>query len=171
MGLERKKTRKLVFKTPEKNDKWMVCVRFPLDLKLKLRVQAEEEYYGRGKQSQLIEDAVKYYLFTISNINWVDHERDLDYAELIDDINEGLNQKPLGNATQVFFSGPVKKEILELEKKIKLTRPMMRDVRTGLIRKAVSIRLSLGDKEFFDSIMGKEEPLIKKKLNVSKLLV
>lgn len=29
----------------------------------------------------------------------------------------------------------------------------MKDVRTGLIRKAVSIRLSLGDKSFFDSIM------------------
>ncbi|MBA2710146.1 MAG: hypothetical protein H0U57_06105 [Tatlockia sp.] len=157
MNVETKrKVRKIIFKAPEKKEKWLVCIRFPTDLRDKLKKQSEKDYEGRGKQSALIEDAVKYYLYTCSDIKWADYLRDLDYAELIDDINEGLNQSPLENATQVFFTPETKEKILELEIKIKLTNPLMKDVRTGLIRKAVSIRLSLGDKSFFDSVMSME---------------
>lgn len=148
-----KKSKKLIFKAPQKKEKWLVCVRFPTDIKENLRKQAEKDYAGRGKQSLLIEDAVNYYLYTLSDINWAEYERDPDYAELIDDIYEGLNQGPLEGATQVFLTDETKNKILDIEKKIKLTRPLMKDVRTGLIRKAVSIRISLGDKSFFDSIM------------------
>ncbi|WP_058533912.1 hypothetical protein [Legionella saoudiensis] len=151
---EKRKSKKLFFTSPQKKEKWLVCIRFPKDIKEKLKVQAEKEYSGRGKQSLLIEDAVKYYLYTLAEIKWAEYEKDLDYCELIDDIYEGLNQGPLENATQVFFTEETKNQILELEKKIKLTKPLMKDVRTGLIRKAVSIRLSLGDKAFFDSIMN-----------------
>jgi len=151
---EKRKSKKLFFQTPQKKEKWLVCIRFPKDVKEKLRKQADADYKGRGKQSLLIEDAVKYYLYSISDINWADYERDLDYAELIDDIYEGLNQAPLEGATQVFFTEETKNRILEIEKKIKLTKPLIKDARTGLIRKAVSIRLSLGDKLFFDSIMN-----------------
>lgn len=151
------KMKRLMFKAPEKKqEKWMVCVRFPKDIKNKLKVQAEKEYSGRSKQSSLIEDAVRYYLYTLSDIKWGEYEKDLDYAELIDDINEGINQAPLENATQVFFSNETKNKILKLETKIKLTSPLLQDVRVGLIRKAVSIRLSIGDKSFFDSIMSVE---------------
>lgn len=152
-----KKSKKLIFKAPQKKEKWLVCVRFPTDIKENLRKQAEKDYTGRGKQSLLIEDAVNYYLYTLSDINWAEYERDPDYAELIDDIYEGLNQGPLEGATQVFLTDETKNKILDVEKKIKLTRPLMKDVRTGLIRKAVSIRLSLGDKRFFDSIMERIE--------------
>lgn len=152
--INKKKSRKLFFQVPEKKEKWKVCIRFPKDIKAKLRIQADKEYKGRGRQSLLIEDAVKYYLYTVSNINWVDYQKDPDYCELIDDIYEGLNQHPLESATQVFFSEETKSKILEIETKIKLTRPLMKEVRTGLIRKAVSIRLSVGDKSFFDSIMN-----------------
>ena len=150
----KRKIRKIVFKAPEKKEKWLVCIRFPTDIRLKLKLQAEQDYEGRGKQSALIEDAVKYYLYTCSDIKWGDYQRDLDYAELIDDINEGLSQGPLENATQVFFTNETKTRILEMEKRIKLTDPLIKDVRTGLIRKAVSIRLSLGDKSFFDAVMN-----------------
>ena len=148
-----RKIKKLIFSVPEKKEKWMVCIRFPTDIRIKLKAQAEKDYEGRGKQSSLIEDAVNYYLFTCSEIKWADYQRDQDYAELIDDIYEGLNQRPLEGATQVFFSSKIKNKLLELEKKIKLINPLMKDVRTGLIRKAVSIRLSIGDKAFFDSII------------------
>ena len=151
---EKKKIKKLFFRAELKKEKWLVCIRFPRDIKEKLKIQAEKDYKGRGKQSLLIEDAVKYYLYTISDIKWVEYEKDLDYAELIDDIYEGLSQSPLEGATQVFFTDETKNKILDIEKKIKLTNPLMKDVRTGLIRKAVSIRLSLGDKAFFDSIMN-----------------
>ncbi|WP_133137546.1 hypothetical protein [Legionella rowbothamii] len=151
---EKRKSKKLFFSSPQKKEKWLVCIRFPKDIKEKLKIQADKEYSGRGKQSLLIEDAVKYYLYTLAEIKWAEYEKDLDYCELIDDIYEGLNQGPLENATQVFFTEETKNQILELEKKIKLTKPLMKDVRTGLIRKAVSIRLSLGDKAFFDSIMS-----------------
>jgi len=151
---DNRKTKKLFFATPQKKEKWLVCIRFPTDIKEKLKKQADFDYKGRGKQSLLIEDAVKYYLYTISDIKWGDYERDSDYAELIDDIYEGLNQGPLEGATQVFFTEETKTKILDIEKKIKLTKPLMKDVRTGLIRKAVSIRLSLGDKSFFDAIMN-----------------
>lgn len=154
---EKRKSKKLFFALPQKKEKWLVCIRFPRDIKEKLKVQADKEYSGRGKQSLLIEDAVKYYLYTLAEIKWAEYEKDLDYCELIDDIYEGLNQGPLENATQVFFTEETKNQILELEKKIKLTKPLMKDVRTGLIRKAVSIRLSLGDKAFFDSIMNYSE--------------
>jgi hypothetical protein len=155
METKRKITR-IVFKAPEKKQKWLVCIRFPIDIRFRLREQAEKDYSGRGKQSALVEDAVKYYLYTCSDIKWGEYQKDLDYAELIDDIMEGLNQRPLEGTTQVFFTSDTKEKILELEKKIKLTNPLMKDVRTGLIRKAVSIRLSLGDKAFFDSVMAME---------------
>ncbi|KTC83731.1 hypothetical protein [Legionella brunensis] len=151
---EKKKSKKLFFQKPQKKEKWLVCIRFPKDIKEKLKKQADKDYQGRGKQSLLIEDAVKYYLYTISEIKWAEFEKDPDYTELIDDIYEGLNQAPLEGATQVFFTDETKNKILDIEKKIKLTKPLMKDVRTGLIRKAVSIRLSLGDKAFFDSIMS-----------------
>lgn len=157
---EKRKSKKLFFQGTQKKEKWLVCIRFPKDIKEKLRNQAEASYTGRGKQSLLIEDAVKYYLYTLSDIKWADYEKDLDYAELIDDIYEGLNQAPLEGATQVFFTEETKTRILEIEKKIKLTKPLMKDVRTGLIRKAVSIRLSLGDKAFFDSIMNMNDSII-----------
>lgn len=156
--VKKRKVKKLMFSAPEKNEKWLVCIRFPTDVRQKLKDQADKEYKGRGKQSLLVEDAVKYYLHTCSDIKWVNYEKDLDYAELIDDIYEGLNQGPLENATQVFFSSGTKEKILEIEKKIKLINPLMKDVRTGLIRKAVSIRLSLGDKSFFDAIMNMSDP-------------
>lgn len=156
----KRKSKKLFFQVPQKKEKWLVCIRFPKDIKEKLRIQAEEGYTGRGKQSLLIEDAVKYYLYTLSDIKWANYEKDLDYAELIDDIYEGLNQAPLEGATQVFFTDETKNRILEIEKKIKLTKPLMKDVRTGLIRKAVSIRLSLGDKAFFDSVMNMDHCII-----------
>lgn len=152
-----KRSKKLFFAAPKKKEKWLVCVRFPTDIKDKLRNQAENDYKGRGKQSLLVEDAVKYYLYTLSDIKWAEYEKDPDYNELIDDIYEGLNQSPLEGATQVFFTEETKNKILDIEKKIKLTRPLMKDVRTGLIRKAVSIRVSLGDKAFFDSIMNYDD--------------
>lgn len=157
MSIEAKrKVKKIIFSAPEKKEKWLVCIRLPSDIRGKLKDQAKKEYKGRGKQSSLVEDSVKYYLYTCSQINWANYEKDEGYIELIDDINEGLGQGPLENATQVFFSPETKEAILEIEKKIKLTRPLMKDVRTGLIRKAVSIRLSIGDKKFFDSIMDME---------------
>lgn len=148
------KKKKLMFSAPQKNEKWFVSIRFPTDIKLKLKSQAIKEYKGRGKQSSLINDALEYYLYTCENINWGNYAKDPMYAELIDDIHEGLNQKPLENPTQVFLKQSVKDSILELEKKIKLTNPLLNDVRAGLIRKAVSIRLSIGDKSFFDAIMS-----------------
>lgn len=150
----KKKTKKLFYVKHKKIDKWLVCVRFPTDIKKKLKMQADKDYGGRSKQSSLIEDAIKYYLFTISNIKWADYDKDLDYAELVDDIHEGLSQRPLEGATQIFLSNETKIKVLELEKKLKLANPLIKDVRTGLIRKAVSIRLSLGDKSFFDSIIN-----------------
>ena len=149
-----RKIKKIIFSVPEKKDKWMINIRFPTDIRMKLKMQATKDYDGRGKQSLLVEDAINYYLFTCSDIKWADYQRDQDYAELIDDIYEGLNQRPLEGATQVFLSQRTKDKLLDLEKKIKLIDPIMKDVRTGLIRKAVSIRLSLGDKSFFDSVMN-----------------
>ncbi|KTD32182.1 hypothetical protein Lnau_3093 [Legionella nautarum] len=151
---EKRKSKKLFFAVPQKKEKWLVCIRFPTDIKEKLRKQADKDYTGKGKQSKLVDDAVNYYIYTLSEIKWGEYEKDPDYAELIDDIYEGLNQEPLEGATQVFFTEETKNKILEIEKKVKLTKPLMKDVRTGLIRKAVSIRLSLGDKMFFDSIMS-----------------
>lgn len=148
-----RKIKKLTFKAPQKSEKWMVSIRFQKGIKKKVKELAEKDYKGRGKQSLLIEDAVKYYLFTLKDIKWADYQRDYDYAELIDDIFEGIHQAPLDTASQVFFSLDTKNKILEVEKKIKLTNPLMNDVRVGIIRKAVSIRLSIGDRAFFDSIM------------------
>jgi hypothetical protein len=153
MNKEKQIIRKLFFKLPEKNEKWMVSIRFPKGVKNKVRDLANIYYKGRGKQSILIEDAVKYYLYTLKDIKWFDYQRDYDYAELLDDIREGINQESLDNASQIFFSMDTKNKILDLEQKIKLLNPLMNDVRVGLIRKAVSIRLSIEDKAFFDEIM------------------
>lgn len=151
--MTRGKIKILKFKPQQEQTKWRVCIRFPTDIKKNLQKQSVLDYSGRGKQSALIEDAVKYYLHTCEDIKWSDYQKDLGYAELIDDIHEGLNQSPLENATQVFLTPETKEKLLEIEKKIKLANPMISDVRTGLIRKAVSIRLSIGDKRFFDAVM------------------
>lgn len=149
----RKKIRKIVFKPIEKLSKHRVCIRLPEEIKLKLKSRSAEEYSGRSKQSRMVEEAIKYYIFTKKDINWQEYQRDNDYAELVDDIIEGLNQKDLSGANQIFLSNIVLRDLAELEMRVRLTRPLMNDVRTGIIRKAISIRLSAGDKEWFDSIM------------------
>ncbi len=148
-----RKIKKIVFKSVQKIGKHRVCVRLPEETKVKLKERASGEYSGRSKQSRMVEDAIKYYLFTKKDINWQEYQRDNDYAELVDDITEGLNQKNLSGANQIFLSDEILRSLAELEMRVRLTKPLMQDVRTGIIRKAVSIRLSAGDKEWFDSIM------------------
>lgn len=142
---------------PQKNkvkiEKKRICVRFPKDLKLKMKKRAEKEYMGRSKQSLLIEDALNYYIYSMKDINWAEYERSNDYIELIDDIQEGLNQKNLAEPTQFFITHTTLKNLVVLEGRILLTRPTMTDIRAGLVRKAVAIRLSIDSKEFFDSLM------------------
>lgn len=147
--------KKIVFKPKQDEEKKRICIRFPKDIKSKLKQRSDSDYQGRGKQSRFVEDAIKYYLFCTESINWQDYERDSDYAELIDDINEGLNQSNLAGATQVFISSEAIEQLTKLETRIILSKPTLRDARTGLIRKAVSIRLSIDSKQFFDEIMGK----------------
>ena len=137
----------------EKIEKKRICVRFPKDIKLKLKKRAEKEYLGRSKQSLLIEDALNYYMYSMEDINWAEYEKSNDYIELIDDIQEGLNQKNLAGATQFFITHTTLKKLVELEGRILLTKPTMTDIRAGLVRKAVAIRLSIDSKEFFDSLM------------------
>ena len=150
----KRKIKKIIFKPKEKVEKQRVCIRFPKDIKLKLKERGDKDYSGRGKQSRFVEDAIKYYLFTTESINWQDFERDSDYGELIDDINEGLYQSNLGEPTQVFLTSETIDELTKLETRVILSKPTLRDARTGLIRKAVSIRLSIDSKSFFDSIIG-----------------
>lgn len=137
----------------EKIDKKRICVRFPKDIKLKLKKRAEKEYSGRSKQSELIEDAINYYIFSMKDINWAEYEKSNDYIELIDDIQEGLNQKNLVDATQFFITHATLKKLVELEGRVFLTKPTLTDIRAGIVRKAVAIRLSIDSKEFFDSLM------------------
>lgn len=94
---------------------WLVCIRFPKDVKEKNFVNKLKSII---REEESNEDAVKYYLYTLSDIKWSDYEKDLDYAELIDDIFEGLNQPPLEGAAQIFFTEETKNRILEVEKKL-----------------------------------------------------
>lgn len=157
-----RKIKKIVFKPIEKLGKHRVCVRLPEETKRQLKTRASEEYPGRSKQSRMVEDAIKYYIFSKKDINWQEYQRDNDYAELVDDIIEGLNQKNLSGANQIFLSDSILRDLAELEMRVRLTKPLMNDVRTGIIRKAISIRLSAGDKEWFDSIMRDADPLLDK---------
>lgn len=137
----------------DKVEKKRICVRFPKDIKVKLKKRAEKEYSGRSKQSLLIEDALNYYMYTMQDINWAEYEKSNDYLELMDDIQEGLNQPNLAGATQFFITHATLKKLVELERRVLMTKPTMTDIRAGLVRKAVAIRLSIDSKEFFDSLM------------------
>lgn len=147
-----RRIKKITFSSKKRSEKQRICIRLPIDIRAELKERSNNDYKGRGKQSLLVEDAILYYLFCSKSINWEDYQRDSDYAELIDDINEGLNQKNLGEPTQIFLSKETVDKLTELETKILLSKPTMRDARTGLIRKAISIRLNIS-KEFFDGIM------------------
>lgn len=137
----------------EKVEKKRICVRFPKDIKLKLKKRAEKEYTGRSKQSLLIEDALNYYMYTMQDINWAEYEKSNDYLELMDDIQEGLNQQNLVGATQFFITPTTLTKLVELERRVLMTKPTMTDIRAGIVRKAVTIRLSIDSKDFFDSLM------------------
>ena len=126
---KKRKIKKIVFSAPEKKEKWLVCIRFPTDIRIKLKIQSEKDYEGRGKQSSLIEDSVKYYLYTCSDINWANYQKDTDYAELIDDIYEGLNQSPLENATQAFFTQETKNKMSESHKNMKFSEDHKEKIR------------------------------------------
>tara|TARA_B110000908_G_C9931038_1_gene303943 strand:+ start:144 stop:608 length:465 start_codon:yes stop_codon:yes gene_type:complete len=153
----KKKMKKIVFKAKVKAEKQRICIRFPEDTKLKLKERAEKDYKGRGKQSELVEDAIKYFLYCAQSVNWQNYEKDTDYLELIDDISEGLNQSNLGSPTQVFLTTETVEKLTQLETRVILSKPSLRDSRTGLIRKAVSIRLSIESKGFFDNLMSLDE--------------
>lgn len=152
----KRKPKKIVFKTKEVVEKQRICVRFTKDMKELFSARANKDYVGRGKQSQLAEDAINYYLFCQNSINWTEYERDNDYLELIDDIHEGLNYKNLGPATQIFISPETYEKLTRLETRVIMSKPELRDARTGIIRKAISIRLSIENKAFFDDVMAME---------------
>ena len=40
---KKRKIKKIVFSAPEKKEKWLVCIRFPTDIRIKLKIQSEKD--------------------------------------------------------------------------------------------------------------------------------
>jgi hypothetical protein len=149
-----RRIKKIIFEPKKKPpEKQVISIRFTDKIKKLLKDRANIDYSGRGKISSLVNDALRYYLFCAESINWGMYEKDADYIELLDDINEGVNQKDLIEPTKIFVEQAVYESLVKLENRLRLTEPNLRDVRAGLIRKAVSIRLSIESKAFFDNVM------------------
>jgi hypothetical protein len=144
-------------KNKSETAKKKITIKVPLDLWDKLRLIAKENYSGRGKQSQLINDAVAHFL-KISNfqsIDWSDPLSDDLFLEIATHIRLGANMKNLNpNPVQAFIRIELYKDLVELESSIKGAKQLLDyHVKPAVIRRAIS-QWMYADKSFLQKIKG-----------------
>ena len=119
-----------------------ITIRVPSKLWLSIQNKAKREYKGRGKQSQLTNEAVHYFLksSSVDSIDWSNSSDDYTLVNLLTQIKLGAMMKDLGsNPVQVMIDNHLMDKIIDLEVNIINSRKMA-DVRIkpALIRMALS---------------------------------
>ena len=131
--------------------KHKLSLRVPENLWRQIQEKASSEYNGRGKQSQLVDDAVWHFLNNarLDCIDWSCPDEDYDFIELATQIRMGATMKNLSpNPVQTHITDDLYEALIELEAKIKGARKMLDvHIRPAIIRRALS-QWMYADKQF-----------------------
>jgi hypothetical protein len=151
MFLERPKEKETKIKTQKK-----ITLRVPDKLWASLQEKAKNEYGGRGKQSQLVNEALEHFFISASvdDINWNNSSDDYVLINLLTQIKLGSMMKNIGaNPVQANIDVHLMEKLIDLELNIKGSRKML-DVH---IKPAV-IRMALSQWMYADRKFLKETP-------------
>lgn len=137
MFLERPKEQKIII-----NEQKKITLRVPEKLWASIQEKARKEYSGRGKQSQLVNEALEHFFKStaVDDINWQNTSNDYVLINLLTQIKLGAMMKNTGaNPVQANIDMINFEKLIDLEINIKSSRKML-DVyiKPAIIRMALS---------------------------------
>tara|TARA_R110002126_G_scaffold222360_3_gene367548 strand:- start:6545 stop:6991 length:447 start_codon:yes stop_codon:yes gene_type:complete len=137
MFLERPKEEKVSSKTQKK-----ITLRIPEKLWNAVQKKAKNEYEGRGKQSQLVNEALEHFFksSSVDDIDWSNASDDYVLINLLTQIKLGATMKNIGsNPVQANIDLLWIEKLTELELNIKSIRKMLDvHIKPAIIRMALS---------------------------------
>ncbi len=126
---------------PERLQK-KITLRIPEKLWQSIQEKAKNEYQGRGKQSQLVNEALEHFFksASVDDINWDNASDDYVLINLLTQIKLGANMKNIGsNPVQANIDLYLIEKLTDLEIKIKSSRKMLDvHIKPAIIRMALS---------------------------------
>ena len=139
----------------EKEIKHRLSIRFPIELWGKMRDMAKEHYSGRGKTSQLINDALEHFLnnLQVDGIDWSNPENDDNFLELVTQIRLGAQMKNLNpHPAHLYISDTNMQRVIDLDASIRGAEMLMQiHIRPAIIRRA-AMQWMHADKVFLDTV-------------------
>ncbi|MFT4058912.1 MAG: hypothetical protein QM652_05125 [Legionella sp.] len=119
-----------------------ITLRIPGKLWNSIQEKAKEEYTGKGKQSQLVNEALEHFfrVSAIDDINWNNPSDDYVLINLLTQIKLGANMKNIGsNPVQANVNIELMEKLITLELNIKNSRKMLDvHIKPAIIRMALS---------------------------------
>jgi hypothetical protein len=119
-----------------------ITLRVPDKLWSSIQEKAKVEYSGRGKQSQLVNEALEHFFksATVEEIDWKNPSDDYVLINLLTQIKLGANMKNIGpNPVQANIKVELMEKLIDLELNIKSTRKMLEvHIKPAIIRMALS---------------------------------
>ena len=154
MFLERPKDNDTKFKEQKK-----ITLRVPDKLWISIQEKAKQEYHGRGKQSQLVNEALEYFFnsSSIDDINWNNSSDDYVLINLLTQIKLGAMMRNIGpNPVQANIDMHLMERLINLEINIKTSRNMLDvHIKPAVIRMALS-QWMYADRDFLKSLSNDE---------------
>ena len=137
MFLERPKEKDVKSNTQKK-----ITLRVPDKLWASIQDKAKNEYEGRGKQSQLVNEALEHFFKSaaVDDINWSNPSDDYVLINLLTQIKLGAMMKNIGvNPVQANIDIHLREKLIDLELNIKSSRKMLEvHIKPAVIRMALS---------------------------------
>lgn len=119
-----------------------ITLRVPDKLWHSIQEKAKQEYSGKGKQSQLVNEALDHFFraSAVDEINWEKSTDDYVLINLLTQIKLGANMKNIGaNPVQANINLDLMEKLISLELNIKNTRKMLDvHIKPAIIRMALS---------------------------------
>lgn len=119
-----------------------ITLRVPEKLWESIQDKAKMEYFGRGKQSQLVNEALEHFFksASVDDINWNKPSDDYVLINLLTQIKLGANMKHIGsNPVQANIDLHLIEKLTDLELNIKSSRKMLDvHIKPAIIRMALS---------------------------------
>lgn len=121
--------------------KHKISLKVPSKLWEDMRDKAKKYYTGRGKYSQLVNDALEHFInfSELQSIDWDNPDEDDSFMELVTQIRLGANMKDLNpNPIQVYIRDDLMMQLVDLEASIKGARKLLSlHIKPAVIRRAV----------------------------------
>lgn len=154
MFLERPKEEKTNLKKQKK-----ITLRVPDKLWASIQEKAKKEYSGKGKQSQLVNEALEHFFksASVDDINWSNSSDDYVLINLLTQIKLGAMMKNIGsNPVQANIDINNIEKLIDLELNIKSSRKMLEvHIKPAIIRMALS-QWMYADRKFLKNIVSEE---------------